>query len=142
MTKRNLENNIADFEESGRKLLKDPNSDGVKVEKGGVNERSELSFFIKSEKMISILKEKGIKSFFPIQYETFDHIYKGKDLIARDRTGSGKTLAFSLPVIERFRNEDAFRDGGRVKFLIVLPTREVVGTQLSWPSKSKPKSIV
>lgn len=75
--------------------------------------------------MIQILKDKGIKRFFPIQYETFDIIYKGKDLIARDRTGSGKTLAFSLPVIERFRSIDAFKDGGRVKFLIILPTREV-----------------
>jgi ATP-dependent RNA helicase DDX21 len=76
--------------------------------------------------MIQVLKEKGIKRFFPIQYDTFEYIFKGRDLIARDRTGSGKTLAFSLPVIERFRKEDAFRDGGKVKFLIVLPTREVI----------------
>ncbi len=75
--------------------------------------------------MIQILKEKGIKRFFPIQYQTFDFIFKGKDLIARDRTGSGKTLGYSLPVIQRFRKEDSFRDGGKLKFLIVLPTREV-----------------
>ena len=75
--------------------------------------------------MIDILKEKGIKRFFPVQYETFEHIMQGKDLIARDRTGSGKTMAFSLPIIERFRKENAFRDGGRVKYLIVVPTREV-----------------
>lgn len=49
------------------------------------------------------MNRKGIKYFFPIQYETFKIIYDGKDLIARDRTGSGKTLAFSLPIIERFR---------------------------------------
>ena len=73
--------------------------------------------------MIQVLKDKGIKRFFPVQYETFDQIFKGHDLIARDRTGSGKTIAFSLPIIERFRNEDAFRDGGRLKFLIVVPTR-------------------
>lgn len=76
--------------------------------------------------MIQVLKDKGIKRLFPIQYDTFEYIFKGRDLIARDRTGSGKTLAFSLPVIERFRKEDAFRDGGKVKFLIVLPTREVI----------------
>lgn len=73
--------------------------------------------------MIQVLQEKGIKRLFPIQYETFEHIFKGKDLIARDRTGSGKTMAFSLPVIERFRKEDAFRDGGKLKYLIVVPTR-------------------
>jgi len=77
----------------------------VRVEKGDTNEKSDLSYFIKNEKMIQILKEKGIKNFFPIQYETFDAIFKGRDLIARDRTGSGKTMAFSLPVIERFRKE-------------------------------------
>ena len=87
--------------------------------------------------MVQVLKDKGIKRFFPIQYETFEHIYKGKDLIARDRTGSGKTLAFSLPVIERFRSIDAFKDGGRVKFLIVLPTREVSIFRVSWQSRSK-----
>jgi len=44
-----------------------------------------------------------VERFFPVQYETFDYIYKGDDLIARDRTGSGKTIAFSLPIIQRFR---------------------------------------
>lgn len=101
------------------------NSEAVKVVKEEFPEKSELSYFIKNEKMIQVLKDKGIKRFFPVQYETFEPIFKGKDLIARDRTGSGKTMAFSLPVIEKFRSEDAFKDGGRVKFLIVLPTREV-----------------
>jgi len=32
-------------------------------------------------------------------------------------------MAFSLPVIERFRKKDAFRDGGKLKYLIVVPTR-------------------
>jgi len=71
-----------------------------------------------------VLKKKGINYFFPIQYETYDVIYKGKDLIARDRTGSGKTLAFSLPIIERFRNDGDFASN-KTKMLIVLPTREL-----------------
>lgn len=91
--------------------------------------------------MIQVLKDKGVKRFFPVQYETFEHIFKGKDLIARDRTGSGKTIAFSLPVIERFRKNDLFRDGGKLKFLIVVPTREVLYLLLSLPFKLEPKSI-
>lgn len=55
--------------------------------------------------MINVLKKKGIKKLFPIQYETFDHIYNGKDVTARDRTGSGKTLGFSLPIIIKMREE-------------------------------------
>lgn len=35
----------------------------------------------------------------PIQYETFDLIFNGEDIVAKDRTGSGKTIAFSLPVV-------------------------------------------
>jgi superfamily II DNA/RNA helicase len=58
--------------------------------------------------MIKLLNEKGIQRFFPVQYETFDDIYAGNDVIARDRTGSGKTIAFSLPIIERFRKEKIF----------------------------------
>ena len=71
-----------------------------------------------------MLNKKGIKFFFPVQYNTFDLIYKGKDLIARDRTGSGKTMAFSLPILERFRDQGLF-EKSRTKFLIVLPTREL-----------------
>lgn len=67
MTKRVAESIISDFEESGRKLLRDVNSEAVKVEPE-YPERSELSYFIKNEKMLQVLKEKGIKRFFPIQY--------------------------------------------------------------------------
>lgn len=68
MTKRVPENNISDFEESGKKLHKDVNSETVKVDIGEFPEKSELSYFIKNDKMIQVLKDKGIKRFFPIQY--------------------------------------------------------------------------
>ncbi len=59
--------------------------------------------------MIEVLHNKGIKKFFPIQYETYNFIENGDDLIARDRTGSGKTIAFALPIIERLRKTKAFQ---------------------------------
>jgi len=68
------------------------------------------------------LKKNGIHSLFPIQYSTFNIIYKGNHIRAKDKTGSGKTLAFSLPIIERLRIKKQL--GGKyVKFLVVLPTR-------------------
>ena len=82
-----------------------------------------MSYFIKDEAMLEVLEEKGFKKFFPVQYETFDFIYSGKDVIARDRTGSGKTVAFGLPIIERFRKENTFKKNSNCKYLIVLPTR-------------------
>lgn len=75
--------------------------------------------------MIQVLKQKGIKELFPIQYKTFDIIYQGQDIIAKDRTGSGKTLAFSLPIIERMRAKGILRASRYPKFLIMLPTREL-----------------
>jgi ATP-dependent RNA helicase DDX21 len=50
---------------------------------------------------VRALAERGIKTLFPIQVQTFDALHKGKDLIGRARTGMGKTLAFALPLIER-----------------------------------------
>lgn len=40
--------------------------------------------------------------------ETYDTIFKGFNVIGRDRTGSGKTLAFSLPILERMRKNNKF----------------------------------
>ena len=74
--------------------------------------------------MVDILHKKNIKFFFPIQYMTYETIYTGCDLIGRDRTGSGKTLAYSLPIIEKFRHQELFKNE-YIKFLIILPTREL-----------------
>jgi ATP-dependent RNA helicase DDX21 len=60
-------------------------------------------------------------------------LFEGEDLIGRDRTGSGKTLAFSLPILERFRQEKSLsgeqdsrkRRGFGPKILILNPTREL-----------------
>jgi superfamily II DNA/RNA helicase len=49
--------------------------------------------------VINNLNKNGVKELFPIQYKTFQIIYEGKDIKAKDKTGSGKTLAFSLPII-------------------------------------------
>lgn len=76
--------------------------------------------------MVNLLKKKGIKYFFPIQYETFDSINYGSDIIGRDRTGSGKTVAYSLPILERLRDQQLLnQDYPKPKFMIVLPTREL-----------------
>ena len=83
----------------------------------------ELKNYIKNPKMVQLLVKKGVQRLFPIQYLTYEEIYQGEDIIARDKTGSGKTLAFALPVIERMREEKRFGGDGLPKFLIVLPTR-------------------
>lgn len=123
MTKREPSHRISEVEDESKRKLRNIDSEPVKVEKNGDPEKSELTYFIKDEKVLEVLAEKGIKKFFPIQYETFEFVYQGLDLIARDRTGSGKTMAFALPIIERFRKEKIFRENHFCKYLIVLPTR-------------------
>jgi ATP-dependent RNA helicase DDX21 len=77
------------------------------------------------------LQKRGITGLFPVQTGTFEHIYEGKDIIARDLTGSGKTLGFSLPLVEKFRKLGYFlpenRVGGRRKLhaIFLAPTREL-----------------
>lgn len=119
--KREHGDHLEDVDDRPRKLVKgepNGNSNG-----NSSADKSELSHFIKEQKVIDVLKEKGIQKFFPVQYETFQDIYDGHDLIARDRTGSGKTIAFSLPIIQKFRHNGLFEQTSKPKFLIVLPTR-------------------
>ena len=71
------------------------------------------------------LKSIGINNLFQIQSATYDLLYEKNDLIGRDRTGSGKTLAFSLPILERFREEKKFKSKSFIKMLIMVPTREL-----------------
>lgn len=81
-----------------------------------------LKSYIKNEKTITNLEKKGISQFFPIQAQTYEFIYKGKDVIAGDKTGSGKTIAFSLPILDKMRDQKMFKTKG-IKFVILAPTR-------------------
>lgn len=63
-------------------------------------------------------------------------ITSGRDLLVRARTGSGKTLAYCLPMLQKVLMENAsdgnkaMNDGGFVKGVILVPTRELC-TQVS-----------
>ena len=45
--------------------------------------RGKLSRFPISKATKKILKSRGVKYLFPIQYLTFDHVYEGKDVIGQ-----------------------------------------------------------
>ena len=75
-----------------------------------------------------LLKERGVRHLFPIQYLTFDPVYDGKDVIGQARTGTGKTLSFVLPLIEKLKvvrgTLSALR-GRPPTVLVMAPTREL-----------------
>ncbi|KAL6069945.1 Nucleolar RNA helicase 2 [Balamuthia mandrillaris] len=71
-----------------------------------------ISNFRVSPETVEVLRSRGFNVLFPIQAQTYDHIFDGKDLIGRAKTGSGKTLSFALPVVERLQNHMKSETGG------------------------------
>ena len=89
-----------------------------------------LSKFRIRKETRKLLKERGVKYLFPIQYMTFDPVYDGKDVIGQARTGTGKTLSFVLPLLERLVTKVS--EGELIKskrrppvVLVMAPTREL-----------------
>lgn len=61
----------------------------------------------------------------PIQNATFNHIFNGKNVIARDKTGSGKTFAFAIPIIEKLKSMKKLSKNKNPVLLVLTPTREL-----------------
>jgi ATP-dependent RNA helicase RhlE len=57
----------------------------------------------------------------PIQQQAIPFVLQGRDLLGTAQTGTGKTAAFLLPILQRLVQNP----GGRVRALIVAPTREL-----------------
>jgi superfamily II DNA/RNA helicase len=68
------------------------------------------------------LEAMGFEFATPIQSEAIPHILKNKDILGIAQTGTGKTAAFLLPTMDRILDTP---DNGKVKALIVVPTREL-----------------
>jgi ATP-dependent RNA helicase RhlE len=64
----------------------------------------------------------GFQEATPIQSESIPKILAGQDLMGIAQTGTGKTGAFLLPTIDRILDTP---DNGKIKALIVVPTREL-----------------
>ncbi|CAM9206237.1 unnamed protein product, partial [Heterosigma akashiwo] len=79
-------------------------------------------------KTLALLAEKGITHMTPIQEESYDPIFEGRDIIGRSRTGTGKTIAFCLPIVQALAQSESIdtRQRGRSpKVIVLLPTREL-----------------
>lgn len=102
-----------------------PNDSDVENPKE-VNELA-LTNFSLSASTIKALKGRGIEALFPIQAQTFHHIFSGKDLVGRARTGTGKTLAFALPLAEKLKSlkQQNSQRGRHPRVIVMAPTREL-----------------
>lgn len=72
-------------------------------------------------KLLEILAKNQFQTPTPIQAQSIPPAIEGKDLMGIAQTGTGKTLAFGIPTIQRLAQSQ-----GKMKGLIVLPTRELV----------------
>lgn len=64
----------------------------------------------------------GFRKATPIQSMAIPPVLEGRDLMGIAQTGTGKTAAFLLPLIDRILDTP---EDGKVKALIVVPTREL-----------------
>ncbi|KAH9281186.1 Nucleolar RNA helicase 2 [Echinococcus granulosus] len=106
-------------------------------------ETSDLSEFNISDGTLAKLKSAGITSLYKVQAETYEHIKNGDDVVTLAKTGSGKTLAFSIPIIERIKeNGQQFTHGRHPVAIVLAPTRELVVQTASVLSSIAPEKLV
>ena len=73
------------------------------------------------EPLLLAVEELGYKEPTTIQNRAIPLVLQKKDIFATAQTGTGKTAAFSLPMLQRFRKNNA----QNIKELILSPTREL-----------------
>ncbi len=61
----------------------------------------------------------------PIQEQAIPPIMEGRDLIGQAQTGTGKTAAFVLPILQRLITTPVNGPRGRIRAVIISPTREL-----------------
>ncbi len=72
--------------------------------------------------VMDALDAMGFAEATPIQSQAIPPVLEGRDLMGVAQTGTGKTAAFLLPTIDRILDTP---DNGKVKALIIVPTREL-----------------
>jgi ATP-dependent RNA helicase RhlE len=74
------------------------------------------------EPLCRALKAERYERPTPIQQKAVPVVLEGRDLLGCAQTGTGKTAAFVLPILQRL---DASRRDGKIRALVLAPTREL-----------------
>ncbi|MCL1146055.1 DEAD/DEAH box helicase [Shewanella sp. 10N.261.52.F9] len=81
-----------------------------------------------SDKLLSVLAQKGYQQPTAIQIEAIPAIIAGQDIMASAQTGTGKTAAFTLPILQQLLDltkSDSTEEAKQPKVLVLTPTREL-----------------
>ena len=74
--------------------------------------------------LLHAVKQNGYDKLTPIQQSTIPVVQQGDDLMATAQTGTSKTAVFVLPILQQL-NDSGLVTGGRVRSLVLAPTREL-----------------
>ena len=78
-----------------------------------------------NEKLVDVLKKRGIHQLYSHQRHAIDAIERGEDVVVVTPTASGKTLCYNLPVLNQIlKNEDA-------RALYLFPTKALSSDQVA-----------
>lgn len=71
--------------------------------------------------------DRNVQFLFPVQTESYEHVYGQKDCLVQAYTGTGKTLAFAIPIVEVLQHDTSFKltRGRAPRVLVLAPTREL-----------------
>ncbi len=75
--------------------------------------------------ILAALTGLGYKTPTPIQAACIPLLLESRDIIGLAQTGTGKTAAFALPLIQRFSMQRVPLRKGKIRSLILSPTREL-----------------
>ncbi len=78
-----------------------------------------------SKEILQILEEKNFTNPTPVQTSVIPLVLSGKDVIAQAQTGSGKSASFVLPVLQLWNQTRDNAKKGKIKVLVLTPTREL-----------------
>src|SRR6187455_1170510 len=77
-----------------------------------------------SPALVGAVAALGYEEPTPIQQEAIPVLLSGSDMLGQAATGTGKTAAFALPLLD-ILSQDTKTDRGKVRGLVLVPTREL-----------------
>ena len=78
-----------------------------------------------SSKILKSIEEKGFKTPTLVQERVIPLVLDKKDLMVLSQTGSGKSASFVLPLLELWSQTRGPAKKGKIKILVLTPTREL-----------------
>jgi ATP-dependent RNA helicase RhlE len=78
-----------------------------------------------SQEILKSLEDKGFINPTAVQEKVIPLILQNRDLIAQAQTGTGKSASFILPVLQLWSQSRDEAKKGKIKLLVLTPTREL-----------------